>query len=235
MAVDLDGVADDGQAGEGDNVGADVENVSGGSAGDRLVGDEDANVLIGGAGDDTLDGQDGRDALIGSAGSDSLHSRDGTPDAVSCGGERDTVMADTRDEIADDCEAVSGSASATRISRKPVQMGPNGVLPVRLSCPAVHKSSCRGTITLVALPSKRRAQASRRSRRGPLGRTKFKIRRGQQASVKMQASRHGRRRVLRQRSVRCKATVVMRDGAGRTTTSSQTITVKAARRSRRRR
>jgi len=83
VAVDLDGVADDGQAGEGDNVGADVENVSGGSGADRLVGDADANVLAGGAGNDTLAGNGGNDTLGGGAGDDTL---DGGGGADALGG-----------------------------------------------------------------------------------------------------------------------------------------------------
>ena len=38
VTITLDGVADDGEVGEGDNVGADVEEASGGSGADRIVG-----------------------------------------------------------------------------------------------------------------------------------------------------------------------------------------------------
>ena len=68
--VDLDGVADDGAAGEGDNVLPDVEWVFGGRAGDLLVGTGGFNVLIGRGGGDTLVGGRGPDVLSGGPGND---------------------------------------------------------------------------------------------------------------------------------------------------------------------
>ena len=53
----------DGSAGEGDQIERDVENLTGGSAGDLLRGTGDANVLVGGAGGDRLEGLVGRDVL----------------------------------------------------------------------------------------------------------------------------------------------------------------------------
>ncbi|QAU32824.1 VCBS domain-containing protein [Janthinobacterium sp. 17J80-10] len=49
-----------------------VENVTGGSAGDILIGDANANRLDGGAGDDTIAGAAGNDTLVGSGGLDTL-------------------------------------------------------------------------------------------------------------------------------------------------------------------
>ena len=68
VTADSDGVADDGEAGEGDNVLTDVDVVVGGSANDVLTGNGNANVLIGGAGDDRLSGEDGFDFLAGDTG-----------------------------------------------------------------------------------------------------------------------------------------------------------------------
>src|SRR5436190_1793767 len=67
-----DGVADDGETGENDNVGTDVENLAGGAADDHLTGSDGPNALSGNGGSDTLDGADGNDVLDGSAGNDSL-------------------------------------------------------------------------------------------------------------------------------------------------------------------
>ena len=72
VAVDLDGVADDGRPGEGDNVGADVETVRGGPGNDTLVGDADGNTIDGNDGVDLLKGGDGGDLLRGGAGGDSI-------------------------------------------------------------------------------------------------------------------------------------------------------------------
>ena len=48
VSVSLDGVANDGQAGELDNVGTDVENITTGSGDDALVGSSGVNTLIAG-------------------------------------------------------------------------------------------------------------------------------------------------------------------------------------------
>ena len=52
LTVSLDGVANDGEAGEGDNVQTDVEVVTGGAGGDTLDGGLGADDLYGGAGNE---------------------------------------------------------------------------------------------------------------------------------------------------------------------------------------
>ena len=68
VTVSLDGRANDGEAGEGDQVSADIENVFGGSGDDFITGSDADNQLVGGAGSDTLDGGAGNDELIGDPG-----------------------------------------------------------------------------------------------------------------------------------------------------------------------
>jgi len=58
-----DGVADDGETGEHDNVGTDVENLLGGNGADSLSGSGTANSLDGGRGADTLSGRGGTDTV----------------------------------------------------------------------------------------------------------------------------------------------------------------------------
>jgi Ca2+-binding RTX toxin-like protein len=70
VGVIVDDMANDGAAGEGDNVASDVENVTGGKGADQLVGSAADNVLTGGAGPDTLDGGPGSDTLTGGLGTD---------------------------------------------------------------------------------------------------------------------------------------------------------------------
>ncbi|GAA3114287.1 hypothetical protein GCM10010466_01740 [Planomonospora alba] len=72
VTVSLDDRADDGAAGERDDIRADVENVRGGAAGDTVIGNDRANEIRGGRGDDTLDGGGGDDTLNGEAGKDVL-------------------------------------------------------------------------------------------------------------------------------------------------------------------
>jgi Ca2+-binding RTX toxin-like protein len=86
VSVTLDGVANDGSpGGEGDDVGTDVENVTGGSGPDTLVGDADHNVLNGGAGRDSITGGPRSDTLLGGAGNDLFAAADGVADSVDGG------------------------------------------------------------------------------------------------------------------------------------------------------
>jgi serralysin len=86
VSLDLDGKkGDDGRKGEGDTIGADVENLLGGHGGDRLAGNGKANYLdgregndkiYGGAGNDTLLGGRNVDKMYGGAGDDFLDGND---------------------------------------------------------------------------------------------------------------------------------------------------------------
>jgi Ca2+-binding RTX toxin-like protein len=73
VVVDLNAMADDGEALELDDVAADVEVVKGGAGDDTLTGTAGAQTLSGGAGDDILDGGDGNDVLNGEAGDDTFN------------------------------------------------------------------------------------------------------------------------------------------------------------------
>jgi hypothetical protein len=122
---------DDGELNEGDDVQADVENVTGGFGDDGLEGSSADNRLQGLAGDDSLRGQAGRDTLLGGLdddtvegeggsdrlkggpgtdelqgghGLDEIHSMDGEFDHVDCGTGTDRVAADPFDDVASDCE-----------------------------------------------------------------------------------------------------------------------------------
>ena len=72
-----------------------IENVTGGSAGDRLIGNALDNVLSGNGGDDTLSGGAGNDRLIGGAGNDTLTGGAGSDQFVF------TSLADGTDTITD--------------------------------------------------------------------------------------------------------------------------------------
>lgn len=102
MSISIDGVADDGAAGEADNVGLDVEQLRGGNAADAISGSNDANwldggdgddVLRGGAGDDFLFGHNGDDRVSGEDGQDTIEGGDGS-DTVDGGGGIDTLHGD---------------------------------------------------------------------------------------------------------------------------------------------
>jgi Ca2+-binding RTX toxin-like protein len=72
LNITLDDVANDGTAGEGDNVQSSVEVVIGGNYNDTITGNGSSNTLIGGGGNDTLSGLGGNDQLYGGEGDDSL-------------------------------------------------------------------------------------------------------------------------------------------------------------------
>lgn len=75
--ISLDGVANDGRRGEGDNVMPDVENVVGADGPDRIAGDSADNVLRGLSGADAMFGGGGNDTLSGWRGADLLHGGSG--------------------------------------------------------------------------------------------------------------------------------------------------------------
>jgi Ca2+-binding RTX toxin-like protein len=98
------GVPDDGEAGEEDAVGGDVENVLGGYGNDVIVAPAGnlANWLSGGPGSDSLQGDAGNDTLTGGAGpdeidgqvgNDTLHGQAGN-DTIDGGAGADTITGD---------------------------------------------------------------------------------------------------------------------------------------------
>jgi Ca2+-binding RTX toxin-like protein len=122
VAVTIGTGADDGAAGEADDVQIDVERVRGSSAGDQLiagarpatlVGLGGADTLRGGPANDTLEGRagpdeleggDGRDKLLGGDGDDSHLALDGLRDTLVCGPGLDTKQADPIDVLDPSCE-----------------------------------------------------------------------------------------------------------------------------------
>jgi Ca2+-binding RTX toxin-like protein len=105
VVVTLDGVANDGAAGENDRVGADVEAAAGGAGADALTGNDGPNALRGGGGADTLTGAGGVDSYAAGAGDDAVRAVDGNAEPVDCGAGSDSAEVDAAD-AATGCEAV---------------------------------------------------------------------------------------------------------------------------------
>ena len=103
VTITFNGVADDGQAGEGDNVGSDAEEATGGSGNDVIVGNDLGDRLHGGAGNDHITGGKGEDRLEGGEGDDVIDARDGRYDSIDCGPGNDIVYADPGDGT-ENCE-----------------------------------------------------------------------------------------------------------------------------------
>ena len=120
VRVTLDGRADDGEPGEHDNYGADVENVVVSRVRALVVGNRLDNRIElevggrahGGRGDDVLVGGTrliggrGHDQLLGDAGTRLVLARDGVRDVVRCVSSRTVVHADRLDLVADSCRHV---------------------------------------------------------------------------------------------------------------------------------
>ena len=98
VRVTLDGAADDGQAGEGDNVQPDVENISGTRFADTLVGSELANSILGLGGNDAINPLAGSDRVFGGDGDDRINVRDGVRDFARGAAGNDTITRDTVDD-----------------------------------------------------------------------------------------------------------------------------------------
>lgn len=103
VTITLDVVADDGEAGEGDYAGAEVEEALGGAGADRIVAGLNAATLVGGSGNDSINGGPSGDRIEGNEGDDLIDSRDGRYDSVDCGPGTDTILADLTDS-AENCE-----------------------------------------------------------------------------------------------------------------------------------
>ena len=115
LTIKLDNNANDGLAGEHDNVKPDVERIFAGFGNDTLTGSPADNMIDGslgndtidgGAGDDTLNGEqnsdtitggDGTDTMNGGTGADSFHALDGGFDTVQGGFDVDTDVVIDKD------------------------------------------------------------------------------------------------------------------------------------------
>jgi Ca2+-binding RTX toxin-like protein len=132
FTITLDGIANDGLAGQGANVEPDVENVDlgtdgpgdgvvieGSAAANVLDGGDRADVISGGAGNDRLIGRNGKDTLRGDDGNDTLVANDDDSDEVDCGAGDDTAIVDKVDHVSADCEHVSTSAVGNPVDDHP--------------------------------------------------------------------------------------------------------------------
>jgi Ca2+-binding RTX toxin-like protein len=252
VTVRLDGVADDGEQGEGDNVDRDVEAILGGSGDDTLEGNPELNLLEGGAGADALDGGLGTDYLQGGDGNDRVYSRAGADDRddISCGEGDDRVTADWSDITDGLCETLDVTEGPPRVRRKPfvetlwtpdppprvrissapVVVTPAGTAQVEVRCG--QQALCKGTIKL-ELRVPRRGPGNPPPRKIVIGKERFSVPAGESRNVRVHLSRNGRRRVLRERNVRCSASAVTRAPDGDTKTTRRSITLVAPRADRR--
>ena len=175
ITVTLDGKANDGTPGEGDNVGSDVENVRGGGFNDTITGDPQSNLIEGGDGVDYADGGNRTDQLSGGDAGDVVRSRDGVADNVVCGRGTDFVVADSQDRVQGDCDRVDssgksrpklGRTASVRPRKGVVDMSPTRItrfVPLRdlVNLPVASEiDASNGEVTLQSAKTKGRPQTA---------------------------------------------------------------------------
>jgi Ca2+-binding RTX toxin-like protein len=182
VLVTLDNQPGDGQDGENDDVGSDVEQIRTTPFGDQVTGSSAANVVHAGPGDDTVEGGDGdddirgedgadhlsggpgRDSIAGGAGSDEVDAgtgddaidvADGEVDRVTCGLGIDSVEADAADLLFGDCEVVARAAEEPSPSPEPTPAAP---IVVAANAPAPAVLTLTGSTVKVSRKGRGRLQ-----------------------------------------------------------------------------
>ncbi len=156
VGISLDGLANDGTAGEQDDVR--TNHVIGSPGGDVITGGGRADTLVGGGGGDVIDGRGGDDTINATLEYAQAFESPGSVDSadtVTCGAGDDEVMADANDDVAVDCERIRlGLPVAPEIVlvTKSARADRNGVIRltfrVRTPNPS-NAATARSTVRLV--------------------------------------------------------------------------------------
>jgi hypothetical protein len=176
-------------------------NFSGGEGNDILAGSlitgvGAAALLDGGPGDDQISGGRGKDTVRGGDGVDRIYTKDDRQsDEVSCGpGNDPTVIADSIDRVAADCEDPVETTLAIVPCAKRLVYTRKGRFRL-----CVEKASevVSGTITVKTLPSVSSGKPPRK-----LASRRFSARRGRRTAVRFRLTSRARRLIAHQTSVR---------------------------------
>ena len=117
LVIGIGVVADDGAAGERDNVKSDIENVNGAFGNDRITGSSAANVINGGFGDDRLDGGTGADTFSGGPDNDTVAYNTRTASVfVDLDNVADDGASGEADNVRDDVENIIGGSGADTLT-----------------------------------------------------------------------------------------------------------------------
>jgi Ca2+-binding RTX toxin-like protein len=254
VVATLDGTQNDGCAacGENEKINSDFESVTGGSGNDTITGNATANTISGGPGADKVDGGPGDDQLAMrdattdqlACGADSDGGDADIEDAIAtdcesvtrseaepvADGAPDAGIAapDGGDPAGSDDDAVAINLAPPVIPSQTAVVTRAGVALVTVACPA-DSGGCVGTVELQLLggsAAEAKVVASRR-RRVNIGRSRFRAQAGEKPIVRVQLNRRGRRRVLRGRRRKKRASVVVttRGANGQVVKTSRTITL----------
>ena len=201
MAISIDGQANDGSPGEGDNVGSDIEaiggtvhndaftgsagadNFEGNGGGDEIHGAGGNDDLYGGGGDDRVFGDAGNDKVQGASGSDSVDGGTGLDQiygdiascSVFCTFDPDTVFARDGERDVVDC---GGGADSAQVDQLDLVAFCSSVDRDAVAPPAggggLAKASFAGSKKTVKVSRKGRFSYSFRAGRGLKGRAVFR-------------------------------------------------------------
>ena len=203
-----DQLANDGLAGEGDNL-LGIEDVEGTDKADTLRGSDASNEITGLGGDDVLIGGRGNDTLFGQQGEDVLNggaSRDGAPDRLDCGSATDVALAAPEDRVLPNCERSGARVVGENapVSRRRAR--------VKVKCPAAEVTPCFVRLRL-------HVNGLNISK----GR-KLKIKAGKSTTVDLKLTRPGKRRLRRSNgNLLVSALVDTRESGGHATTEAQIL------------
>jgi Ca2+-binding RTX toxin-like protein len=173
VTMTLNNQADDGRAGEGDNLSG-FEGLEGGDGADTIVGDASNNLLIGNGGNDTMTGGPGSDQFFGEGGDDVLLALGGR-DEVGCGIGFDQTVHDADDLLNGDCERRGASVASDSAG-----VSGTGKAKVKLACPAEEGAACKGTLVLVSNGKR-------------LGSGKFSVANGKTGTATVKLTKKGRK------------------------------------------
>jgi hypothetical protein len=180
-------------------------------------------------------------------GDDTLSLQSMTSAFVDCGDGTDTLNTPNTLAKVSYCELVNAPAATTPPATTPppaavtppaltigqpvATMSTGGEVPLTLACSATAASRCTGTITF-SLPKKASKSDVGMARRGApniLGKDKFSVAQGKRRKVKISMTGKGRGMVKHRGKLRVTATLKIKQG-GATTSSTQSLTIKAPRR-----
>ena len=202
--VTLDDQRNDGDPGERDDVGSDIELLRGGAGNDRLVGTDGPDELDGSTGTNVIDARRGDDVVDASAGGGTalpgagrdevrlgsqagVEAADGEPDRITCAtGPSGPINADAQD-------AAFGCAPAVALLHATIRARPGKPLRVKLRCQARSDIPCAGPLHLVTNDPARPLT---------LAKGRFRVPSGGTATATLKMSARGHRAIARGRRVR---------------------------------
>jgi len=218
VAVTLDGIANDGEPGEGDNVTA-VEKLR--VVGNRvtLIGSEAAEQLSVEANASTIDGKAGLDTLTGGAGSDSIEARDGISEPVDCGAGSDSAQLDAGDR-ASGCESINGALVG------PLGFGEKTLVTLKLASKRIPAAGPVKVRVANANPFRVSGSLSGRVGKAKLKAKAFSVGAGAKKTVALKLPATLREALAETGKLAVKLSARVRDPAGNTRTVKRQVTPK---------